>query len=278
MAAQGILLLISVNFLRTSALLPAHHSLLGASALLPTRHVSRTPPSPRTRCIAAELPPPPNTDPVSLSEYVMPPALVVDDLLGYWELEEAEDDCTAHTLVHVLPGGALDFGTTDGPIPTSVQGSWKRVEPPSTSAAAASQGSWKRLDSPSTSAPAAVSTTTTAAAAAAASPPDGEPGESIGLQMSICRSFEDVRFPYSVERVYGGCLERDGPLVLMQGPIQIIEPGARAQCAAGGRTACKGASLLLRARGGGMEAPGAARGRKAQGAAAGCSARDARGA
>mmetsp|Transcript_15324 Transcript_15324/g.41168 ORF Transcript_15324/g.41168 Transcript_15324/m.41168 type:complete len:185 (-) Transcript_15324:912-1466(-) len=51
------------------------------------------------------------------------------DLIGYWELEEAEDECTAHTLLRLLPAGAIEFGKTDGPVPTGASGSWALVDP-----------------------------------------------------------------------------------------------------------------------------------------------------
>jgi hypothetical protein len=46
------------------------------------------------------------------------------DIPGYWELEEDEDDQSMHTLVHLLPGGAVQLGRTDGPLPTTFEASW----------------------------------------------------------------------------------------------------------------------------------------------------------
>lgn len=130
----------------------------------------------RARVRAAEAPG--GGPDAALSEYEPPPELNLSDVVGFWELEEAEDDCTAHTLVHLLPGGGLALGKTDGPIPSSMSGSWAVMDT-----------------------------------------------EALELEMRVKRSFEEARFPYDVERVYSGFLTRDGPLVLLGGPIRIRKGG-----------------------------------------------------
>jgi hypothetical protein len=112
----------------------------------------------------------------ALAEYVQPLAASAADLTGYWELEEAEDDMTAHTLVHMLSNGDLSFGKTDGPIPSAVQGTWRLVD-----------------------------------------------ADELAVELRVTRAFDDVRFPYKVMRTYAGSLTNDGPLVIVNGPIQIGE-------------------------------------------------------
>jgi hypothetical protein len=50
--------------------------------------------------------------------------LTLDAIPGYWELEEDEDDQSMHTLIHLLPGGAVEFGRTDGPPPDGCVAGW----------------------------------------------------------------------------------------------------------------------------------------------------------
>eukprot|EP00307_Rebecca_sp_RCC1486_P009952 CAMPEP_0119413824 /NCGR_PEP_ID=MMETSP1335-20130426/6108_1 /TAXON_ID=259385 /ORGANISM="Chrysoculter rhomboideus, Strain RCC1486" /LENGTH=183 /DNA_ID=CAMNT_0007438651 /DNA_START=59 /DNA_END=610 /DNA_ORIENTATION=+ len=54
--------------------------------------------------------------------------LTLETVAGYWELQEAEDDMTAHTLVHLLPGGGVDLGKTDGPVPEDFVGAWRVLD------------------------------------------------------------------------------------------------------------------------------------------------------
>lgn len=122
------------------------------------------------------LPPPLMPNPMQRGEDT-PEAEEALDVRCYWELEEAEDDCTQHTLVHLIPDGTVDLGQTDGPVPSTSRGAWKHE--PSTGA----------------------------------------------LEVRITRRFDDVRFPYEVERVYAGVIERDGPVAFVEGPIAIEDAG-----------------------------------------------------